>query len=47
MIECDLDRFWIDDLIYCTLWYSALLQFTVYCYTHTSVHSHIFTAVAW
>jgi hypothetical protein len=26
------------------LWYSALLHFTLHCYTHTSVHSHIFTS---
>jgi hypothetical protein len=34
--------FWIDDRIYCTLWYSAWLNFTIHYYTHTSVHSHVF-----
>jgi hypothetical protein len=40
------DGVWIDDQIYCTLWYSAWLQFTIhyYTYTHTSVHSHDFTS---
>jgi hypothetical protein len=33
------DGFWIADRIYWTLWYSAWLH----CYTHTSVHSHVFT----
>jgi hypothetical protein len=41
------EGFWIDDRIYLTLWYSARLHFTVHCYTNISVHSHVFTAVAW
>jgi hypothetical protein len=36
MIECmTVDRFWINDSIYLTLWYSVWLQFTVHYYTHT------------
>jgi hypothetical protein len=43
------DVFWIDGRIFWTLWCSAWLHLTVHYYTykHTSVHSHVFTAVAW
>jgi hypothetical protein len=34
----------IDDGIYWALWCSAWLHFTIHCYTHTSVHSHVFTS---
>jgi hypothetical protein len=46
-----IDRFWIDDQIYWTLWYSAWLHFKTHYYTHThmhahcNVHSHIFTSL--
>jgi hypothetical protein len=30
-----IDRYWMDDQIYWTLWYSMWLQFIVCCYTHT------------
>jgi hypothetical protein len=36
-----IDGFWINDLIYLALWYSAWLHPTVHCYTH------VFTAFAW
>jgi hypothetical protein len=42
-----IDGFWVDGSNYCTLRYRMWLQFTVHYYTHTSVHSHVFTAVAW
>jgi hypothetical protein len=32
-------RVWIGDSIYCTLWYSVWLHFTVHCCTHTSPQS--------
>jgi hypothetical protein len=35
-----IDRFWIDDQIYWTFWYSAWLHFTTHCYTHTHTHTH-------
>jgi hypothetical protein len=38
------DGFWIDDLIYWFLSYSAWLQFTTHYYTHISVHSHVFNS---
>jgi hypothetical protein len=44
-----IDGVWIDDLMYWTLCYTAreyTLQFTV-THIHSSVHSHVFTAVAW
>jgi hypothetical protein len=43
----NIDGLWFHDWIYWTFRYSAWLHFTVRCYTHTSVHSHVFTAVAW
>jgi hypothetical protein len=33
--------------IYWNLSYGSWLHFTVHCYTHISVHSHVFTDVAW
>jgi hypothetical protein len=38
-----IDRVWIGDRIYWTLWYSAWLHFTVHYYIHTCVHSYVFT----
>jgi hypothetical protein len=41
-----IDRVWIGDSIYCTLWYNEWLCFTVHCYTHIHqcpqlhLHSH-------
>jgi hypothetical protein len=35
--------FWIDDRIRRPLWYGAWLHFTIHYYTHSSVHSHVFT----
>jgi hypothetical protein len=35
-----IDRFWIDDSIYCSIWYSAWQHFTIYGYTHTHRHTH-------
>jgi hypothetical protein len=32
-------RFWIDNSIYCILWYSMWLHFIVHFYTHT--HKHV------
>jgi hypothetical protein len=32
-----IDRFWINDMIYCTLWHSVWLHFTGHYYTHTSI----------
>jgi hypothetical protein len=39
------DGLWVDEPIYCILWYSAWSRFTLHYYTntHTSVHSHVFT----
>jgi hypothetical protein len=37
-----IDGFWIGFEIYWTPWYSAWLHFAIYCYTHTSSHSHVF-----
>jgi hypothetical protein len=48
ILSCDLvtvNGFFIDDRIYWTFWYSSWLHFTVH--THTSVHSNVFTIVAW
>jgi hypothetical protein len=36
-----IDALWINDSIYCTLWYSAWLHFTVHYYTHTTVQSRL------
>jgi hypothetical protein len=38
---------WIDGQIYGTSWYSEWLYFIVHYCTQASVHSHLFTAVAW
>jgi hypothetical protein len=46
-IECGYRRHGIDDRINWTLWYRAWLQYTVHYYTHTLMHSHVFTAVVW
>jgi hypothetical protein len=35
------DRFWIDDQIYWTLWYSSWLYFTVHCYTRMHAHARV------
>jgi hypothetical protein len=40
-----MNGFWTDDWIYCTLCYSMWVHCTIH--THTSVQSHVFTAVAW
>jgi hypothetical protein len=44
VIHFTIDGVWIDDRIYWTPWYSAWLHFTVYCYIHTGVQSHVFTS---
>jgi hypothetical protein len=42
-----IDGFWTEYRIYWTLRYRAWPHFTVHYYTHASVHSHVFTAVAY
>jgi hypothetical protein len=42
-MDVTINGFWIDDRIYWTPWYSTWLHFTVHCYTHTLLSSHVFT----
>jgi hypothetical protein len=37
------DRFWIDDWIYWTLWYSVWLELTTHTHTHTHTHTLVST----